>query len=154
MAPDRMPHFLVARASVQEELEGDVLLGGACEEKFLQLIDAVSFDFAGREVRQVAACYQILNTQVFRKDKTTMVLLRTVGAPSPRLGRNCSYSKMLQIIIPHAPICKECSVPDIAREPETRGRRFPTAGLIPRRSACNFSVTGESHARGVEVKEH
>jgi hypothetical protein len=55
MAPDRMPHFLVARASVQEELEGDVLLGGACEEKLLQLIDAVSFDFAGREVRQVAA---------------------------------------------------------------------------------------------------
>jgi hypothetical protein len=29
MAPDRMPHFLVARATVQEELEGDVLLGGA-----------------------------------------------------------------------------------------------------------------------------
>ena len=73
MAPDRMPHFLVARASVQEELEGDVLLGGACEEKLLQSIDAVSFDFAGREVRQVAACYQILNAQVFRKDNDGLV---------------------------------------------------------------------------------
>jgi hypothetical protein len=128
MAPDRMPHFLVARASVQEELEGDVLLGGACEEKLLQLIDAVSFESRGVKSGRSRPVIRSSMPRVFRKDKTTMVLLRTVCAPSLRLRRNFSYSKMLQIIIPHAPICKECSVPDIAREPETRGRRFRRPG--------------------------
>jgi hypothetical protein len=76
-----------SRAPVcRKSWEGDVLLGGACEEKLLQLIDAASCDFAGREVRQVAACDQILNAQVFRKDKTTMVLLRTVRT-EPAVGQ-------------------------------------------------------------------
>jgi hypothetical protein len=88
MAPDRMPHFLVARASVQEELEGDVLLGGACEEQLLQLIDAVSFDFAGREVRQVAARYYIRSSMPRYSGKTKQRgLVADVVRTEPAVGQ-------------------------------------------------------------------
>jgi hypothetical protein len=61
--------------------------------------------------------------------RSTAELLPLAGSEHTHFTR---HRKVIQIIIPGGLICKECSVPDIAPQPETRGS-CASDGLMVRR---------------------